>query len=81
MDKGFRPEMLTELMEKGDPTRMIKTFIGMGNPQMIEPMLKNVDMIKQGGDLLETAIAENKPEIVDLLIQKGADIMLPPDKI
>jgi len=48
---------------------------------MIEPMLKNVDMIKQGGDLLETAIAENKPEIVELLIQKGADIMLPPDKL
>jgi len=32
MDKGFRPEMLTELMEKGGSTKMIKTFIGMGNP-------------------------------------------------
>ena len=46
MDKGFNPDMLSSLLDKNDPTRMLRTFIGLGNPQMIEPMLKNVDMIK-----------------------------------
>ena len=34
MDKGFNPEMLTELMKGkgGDNAKMLKTFIGMGNP-------------------------------------------------
>jgi hypothetical protein len=73
--------MLAGLLDKGNPTKMIKTFIGLGNPEMLEPMLKSVNWIKHGGDLLESAIEHKKPELIDLFIRKGADIMLPPDSI
>jgi hypothetical protein len=33
----------------------------MGSTDLLEPMLKNVDMIKSGGDLLEAAIEAKKP--------------------
>jgi hypothetical protein len=68
-------------MGGGDPTRMIRSFIQMGSTDLLEPMLKNVDMIKNGGDLLEAAIEHKKPALVDMFISKGADIMLPPDNI
>jgi hypothetical protein len=54
--KGFNPDMLASLLDKKDPTRMIRTFIGLGNAEMLEPMLKSVNWMKQGGDLLEAAI-------------------------
>lgn len=50
-------------------------------PNMIEPMLDKIDMIKQGGELIETAISLGKADLIDLFIRKGADIMLPPDVI
>jgi hypothetical protein len=32
MDKGFNPEMLSSLMDQKDPTKMVKTFLRLGNP-------------------------------------------------
>ena len=65
-----------------DPLTMIKMFMNISpEPNMIEPMLDKIDMIKQGGELIETAISLGKADLIDLFIRKGADIMLPPDAI
>ena len=86
MKGNFKPEMLQALMSGGkgakDPLTMIKMFMNISpEPNMIEPMLDKIDMIKQGGELIEMAISLGKADLIDLFIQKGADIMLPPDVI
>lgn len=49
MDGGFKPEMLKSLLEgkNRDPTQLLKMFLRTGgNAELLEPMLKNVNMVK-----------------------------------
>ena len=48
---------------------------------MLEPSLKNIDMVKYGGALLEHAITIGNEDLIDLLIKYGADIKSPPSFI
>ena len=79
----FNPEFLRGLMgmRGGDPVGALRPFIQIGNAMMLEPLMKDIDLYKFGGDLLQIACSEGKRDIVDLLISKGVDIMTPPDNV
>mgnify|MGYP001094582123 CR=1 FL=1 len=47
----------------------------------METMLKKIDFLKYSGDLLTMACQEGKREFVESFINKGADIMSPPESI
>lgn len=70
-EKGFNPELLTNLLQgkNRDPMTTAILFIsaGMGT-DMLEPMIKNINLIKQGGELLYTAIKAKNMEAIDFLI-------------
>ena len=51
------------------------------DPVLIGGILSQVDMKKDGGHLLQAAIHLKKPEIVKLLIAKGADVKNPPREV
>jgi hypothetical protein len=56
-DGGFKPDFLRSLMgmRGGDPVGALRQFIQIGNAAIIEPLLKDVDLLKFGGDLLQIA--------------------------
>ena len=68
-------------MRGGDPVATIRQFISIGNASLIEPLLKDIDLLKFGGDLLQIACAEGKRDIVDLFISRGVDLATPPEKV
>ena len=53
----------------------------MGNVQIVETMLANIDMLKFGSDFLAHAVLQGQKEMVDLFIEKGADVMNTPDTL
>ena len=53
----------------------------MASREMIEPMLAKTDMMKYGGDLIQAACKHGKHDILELLIERGADALNPPEFI
>jgi len=60
---------------------MIRKLMPMANREMAEPFLEKVDILKYGGDLLQAAAYHGKHDVLELLIERGADINSPPEKI
>ena len=84
MDKlgqGLSPDLLKNLLNPNDPLRAIVPMMQFATPDMLANMLKDVDMLKWGGDILHFACKEGKKEIVELLIKMGASVANPPDRI
>jgi hypothetical protein len=81
MDQAFSPEMLQSLMNPRDPLSAIRPFIKIGDVKIIETMLQKVDFLKYSGDLLTIACQEGKRDIAEHFINKGADIMSPPNTL
>ena len=52
-----------------------------GKWESIEPLLKNVDLMKSGDEYLQAAIFYGKEDVVKKLIIKGADINYPPPSL
>ena len=65
----------------GDPTRYIQFFIQSGDPEMLKGVIDKIDMLKHGSDCMQMACAMGKERIVDLFIEKGVDIMNPPETV
>ena len=73
--------MLQSIMNPRDPAAAIRKLMAIGNAEMLGPMIEKVDMLKYGGDLLQAACTFGKRDILELLLNKGADLMNPPDAI
>jgi len=78
--EGLKSKELLQSLMNGGPD-IVRKLMPMATREMIEPMLEKTDMLKFGGDLLASAIFHGKADIVQLLIERGADIMSPPDVI
>lgn len=85
MEGSFKPtpEMFQNLIKNKDPGSFVKMMLKMGSddPNLIADLVKNVSMQKQGGDLLHSAIEAGKEKTFEFLIEKGADVLLPPDSL
>lgn len=81
MEKGFNPDMLSQLLNPRDPAAALRQFIALGSRELVEPLLEKVDILKFGGDLLQAAAFHGKTDIVELLLSKGADCMNPPESV
>lgn len=65
----------------GDPMRLMSLFMQNGDVNMIKPWLDKVDLLKNGADVMQMACSMGKHEIVDLLVEKGVDILNPPELV
>jgi hypothetical protein len=74
---GSEGDMLQSLLQNGG-TGMIRKLMSMANREMAEPMLERIDILKDGPDILQAAVYHGKHDIVELLAEKGADILSPP---
>jgi len=79
MDKLKNNELLQSLMNGGPD--IVRKLMPMATKDMIEPMLEKTDLLKFGGDLLASACQHGKADILELLIQRGADVMNPPELV
>lgn len=62
---------------------IIRKTMPYANKEMIEQFLAsgNTDLLKYGGDILQSAAFHGKADIVDLLVDRGANIHIPPETI
>ena len=72
-------DFFKDLFAKKEPVALFRSLIGSKNKEVIETVLENIDIVKFGSDLLQIACVNGNKEAIDLLIEKGADIMSPPD--
>jgi len=64
----------------GGPEMMMK-LMPMATREIAEPMLEKVDLLKWGSELMREAINHGKTDIVELLIDRGVDVLSPPEVI
>jgi len=75
-------KMQAMLAEQTSPEKLRK-MIGGADRATFEQMLEraSTDMLKHGGDFLAAACFHGKPDIIELLVERGADVMAPPERI
>ena len=74
-------DFFKDLFAKKEPVALFRSLIKSKNKEVIETVLENIDIVKFGSDLLQIACINGNKEAIDLLIEKGADIMSPPDVV
>lgn len=81
MNSKDSQNLMRSLMAGGPD--IIRKTMPFANKEMIENFLSqgNTDMLKFGGDLLQAAAFHGKAEIVDMFVDRGADIHNPPEDI
>ena len=60
---------------------LIRQYMPFATRDMVEQFLQNTDLLRFGGDLLQSAAFHGKADVVDLLIERGADVYNSPDII
>jgi len=54
---------------------------GIANKEIISGFIDKINMLVDGGQLIEAAIQFNKPEMLEFYIEKGAKLDMPPDMV
>ena len=60
---------------------MMMKLMPMATREIAEPMLEKVDLMKWGAELMREAINHGKNDIVELLIDRGVDVLSPPEVV
>lgn len=64
-----------------DPMQFISFFIQQGDPEMLKGIIDKIDMLKNGADCLQIACAMGKEKMVEFFIEKGVDVLNPPELV
>lgn len=70
-----------DMMKPENISSTFRMFIPMGLNPMLEQFVDKVNMGTDGGHLLQAAIFCKQPDVVKLLISKGADLGNPPMQV
>lgn len=63
------------------PTLRQFTAQGLASTEMIQLLLKGVNMVLDGGQLLQAAVQAGKADLVQFYIEKGARVDNPPSNV
>ena len=74
-------DFFKDLFGKKEPIALFRSLIKSKSKDVIQTVLDNIDIVKYGSDLLQIACVNGNKDAIDLLIEKGADIMSPPDVV
>mmetsp|Transcript_9715 Transcript_9715/g.16354 ORF Transcript_9715/g.16354 Transcript_9715/m.16354 type:complete len:207 (+) Transcript_9715:8-628(+) len=80
--QGLDPDMMMKMMrmfKSQDPLKSFRTIVQVAQIPQIENFLEDLDFLKYSSDLLLIAVSEGRSEVVDFLIDKGADFHSPPE--
>lgn len=61
--------------------QFISFFIQQGDPEMMRGIIDKVDLLKNGADCMQIACAAGKEKMVEYFIEKGVDILNPPELV
>lgn len=64
-----------------DPMQFIQFFIQQGDPELMKGIIERIDMLKHGADCMQIACAAGKEKMVEFFIEKGVDILNPPELV
>jgi len=81
MEKNLPVDLFEKLINPRDPLAIVRAFISNGNTELAKTMSDRVDFLKYGGDLLHLAVKHGRSELVEHFLQKGANIMNPPETV
>jgi hypothetical protein len=75
------PEFFKKLFANKDPIDLFRSLSKSKSNDVIRTVLENMDVVKYGSDLLQIACVNGNKEALEILIEKGADIMSPPELV
>ncbi len=64
-----------------NPVQGLRNAILIGNQEFVNQQLEKVDLLKHGDEVIQACIKFKKPEMLQFFLDKGCNILHPPDSI
>ena len=72
---------LCVVFNPGNPVGTIRNLTGLGNKEIIESFIGKINMMIDGGELIQAAIQFKQNAMLQYYIEKGANVDMPPDTV
>ncbi|CDW79057.1 ankyrin repeat domain-containing [Stylonychia lemnae] len=74
-------ESFANFFNPSNPVATIRNMTGLGNKDLIAGMIDKVNMLVDGGELIQAAVSFNQPKMLEYYIEKGAKVDMPPETV
>jgi hypothetical protein len=74
-------DQITKMGGMGGKAGLLHYFMKDGAPEVIEPMLKDTDLFKDGPELLVSCVKGGNYKVAELLISRGVPCINPPETV